>query len=67
MGTTPQRAWRALQAAIERLLIDPEFLFRIERDPAGAAPAQPSLTVTPISAAEAQGPPFTSERTRTRT
>ncbi len=30
-----------IQAAIERLLIDPEFLFRIERDPAGAAPGAP--------------------------
>ena len=27
-----------IQAAIERLLVDPEFLFRIEADPAGAAP-----------------------------
>ena len=27
-----------IQAAVERLLVDPEFLFRIERDPAGAAP-----------------------------
>ena len=30
-----------IQTAIERLLIDPEFLFRIERDPAGAAPGAP--------------------------
>ena len=30
-----------IQAAVERLLIDPEFLFRIERDPAGAAPGVP--------------------------
>ena len=30
-----------IQAAIERLLIDPEFLFRIERDPAGVAPGAP--------------------------
>ena len=30
-----------IQAAIERLLIDPEFLFRIERDPVGAAPGVP--------------------------
>ena len=30
-----------IQAAIERLLIDPEFLFRIERDPAGVAPGVP--------------------------
>ena len=27
-----------IQAALERILIDPEFLFRIERDPAGVAP-----------------------------
>jgi hypothetical protein len=27
-----------IQSALERVLIDPEFLFRIERDPAGAAP-----------------------------
>ena len=30
-----------IQAAIERLLIDPEFLFRIERDPEGLAPGAP--------------------------
>ena len=30
-----------IQTAIERLLIDPEFLFRIERDPAGAGPGAP--------------------------
>ena len=30
-----------IQAAVERLLIDPEFLFRIERDPAGATPGAP--------------------------
>ena len=30
-----------IQAAVERLLIDPEFLFRIERDPADAAPGAP--------------------------
>ena len=30
-----------IQTAIERLLIDPEFLFRIERDPEGAAPGAP--------------------------
>ena len=30
-----------IQAAVERLLIDPEFLFRIERDPAGALPGAP--------------------------
>ena len=36
-------AWfeAGIQAAIERLLIDPEFLFRIERDRAGAAPGAP--------------------------
>ena len=27
-----------IQRALERLLVDPEFLFRIEHDPAGAAP-----------------------------
>ncbi len=27
-----------VQRAIERLLVDPEFLFRVERDPAGVAP-----------------------------
>ena len=27
-----------IQAAVERLLVDPEFLFRIESDPEGAAP-----------------------------
>ena len=27
-----------IRAGLERILIDPEFLFRIERDPAGAAP-----------------------------
>jgi mono/diheme cytochrome c family protein len=27
----------AVQAALERLLVDPEFLFRVERDPANAA------------------------------
>jgi hypothetical protein len=27
-----------IQMAIERMLVDPDFLFRIERDPAGAAP-----------------------------
>ena len=30
-----------IQQALERLLIDPEFLFRIERDPDGIAPATP--------------------------
>ena len=29
---------KGIQAALERLLVDPEFLFRIERDPAGLAP-----------------------------
>lgn len=27
-----------IQAAVERLLVDPEFLFRVETDPAGVAP-----------------------------
>ena len=30
-----------IRTAIERLLIDPEFLFRIERDPEGLAPGAP--------------------------
>ncbi len=30
-----------IRLALERLLIDPEFLFRIERDPAGIAPGVP--------------------------
>ena len=32
-----------VRKAIERLLIDPEFLFRIERDPEGIAPGAPYL------------------------
>lgn len=32
---------QSIQVAIERLLVDPDFLFRIERDPAGAVPAKP--------------------------
>ncbi len=30
-----------IQFALERMLVDPEFLFRIERDPADAAPGAP--------------------------
>ncbi len=30
-----------IQFALERMLVDPEFLFRIERDPAGVAPGSP--------------------------
>ena len=30
-----------IQLALERMLVDPDFLLRIERDPAGAAPGQP--------------------------
>ena len=30
-----------IQRALESILVDPEFLFRIERDPPGAAPAAP--------------------------
>lgn len=30
-----------IQFALERMLVDPEFLFRIERDPAGLAPDTP--------------------------
>lgn len=29
---------KGIQAALERLLVDPEFLFRVERDPAGLKP-----------------------------
>ena len=29
---------QGIQAGLERMLVDPEFLFRIERDPAGVAP-----------------------------
>ena len=32
---------RGIQDALERLLADPDFLFRIERDPAGIAPGAP--------------------------
>ena len=31
----------AVQAALERLLVDPEFLFRVERDPENVAPGAP--------------------------
>ena len=30
-----------IQLAVERLLVDPDFLFRVERDPAGVAPGTP--------------------------
>ena len=30
-----------IQAALERILVDPEFLFRVERDPPAAAPSTP--------------------------
>ena len=30
-----------IQLALERMLVDPDFLLRMERDPAGAAPGQP--------------------------
>ncbi len=30
-----------VQLALERMLVDPDFLLRIEREPAGAAPARP--------------------------
>ncbi len=30
-----------IQLAVERLLVDPDFLLRIERDPAGVVPGQP--------------------------
>ncbi len=32
-----------VQLALERMLVDPDFLLRIEREPAGAAPARPYL------------------------
>ena len=32
---------RGIQRALERLLVSPQFLFRIEREPAGLAPASP--------------------------
>ncbi len=36
---TAERGFEAgIQAAVERLLVDPEFLFRIETDPTGVAP-----------------------------
>ena len=40
-GGAAGRFEAGIQAAIERLLIDPEFLFRIERDPTGGAPGAP--------------------------
>ena len=30
-----------VQLALERMLVDPDFLLRIERDPPGAAPGEP--------------------------
>jgi hypothetical protein len=30
-----------IELAVQRLLVSPEFLFRVERDPAGAAPGRP--------------------------
>ncbi len=30
-----------IQAAIEAMLVSPEFLFRVERDPAAAKPGEP--------------------------
>ena len=32
---------RGVQKALERLLVAPEFLYRVERDPAGLAPGEP--------------------------
>ena len=40
-GRKEMRFEQAVQFAIERLLVDPDFLFRVERDPAGAAPGKP--------------------------
>ena len=39
-----------IQAAIERLLVDPEFLFRLERDPKPAAPGS-SYQLSPLELA----------------
>ena len=38
MGRAEGSFAKGIQAAVERLLVDPEFLFRIESDPDGAAP-----------------------------
>ena len=40
-GRTADGFEAGIRMAIERLLIDPEFLFRIERDPEGIAPGAP--------------------------
>jgi hypothetical protein len=38
-SSRPERSFDgAVQAALERMLVDPEFLFRVERDPANVAP-----------------------------
>ena len=39
-GRTEGGFERGVQRAIERLLVSPEFLFRVERDPAGVAPGE---------------------------
>ncbi len=40
-GRAAQGFEAGIRTAIERLLIDPEFLFRVERDPEGAVPGAP--------------------------
>jgi len=40
-GTAEGGFEEGVEAALQRILVDPEFLFRIERDPAGAAPRSP--------------------------
>ena len=40
-GRTADGFEAGIRMAIERLLVDPEFLFRIERDPEGIAPGAP--------------------------
>ena len=40
-----------IQRALERMLVDPDFLFRVERDPAGAAPAAPSIAISDLELA----------------
>ena len=40
-GRRPGEFESAIQRALERILADPEFLFRIERDPANVVPGEP--------------------------
>ena len=39
-GSTEGGFERGVQRALERLLVSPQFLFRIERDPAGVKPGE---------------------------